>query len=116
MDDSLPHGEDLENGPPLRETNACRETHSGEVPPVTHHRPDGGVNQHSEPRTCAARNACAKRLERCYDLKMLSGRKAETIQLGASTTSLILRSTATLHRMYASSRLNPNSRPRNAII
>src|SRR3972149_2536964 len=32
-------------------------------------------------------------------VKMLSGRNAETIQLGASTISLILRSTATLERM-----------------
>ena len=31
--------------------------------------------------------------------KMLSGMKAETIQLGASTISLILRSAATLHTM-----------------
>ena len=31
--------------------------------------------------------------------KMFSGRKAETIQLGASTISLILRSTATLATM-----------------
>ena len=31
-------------------------------------------------------------------LKMLSGRYADTIQLGASTTSLIFRSTAAPHR------------------
>ena len=32
-----------------------------------------------------------------YELKMSSGRNAETTKLGTSTTSLILRSTATLH-------------------
>src|SRR5207244_1315441 len=41
--------------------------------------------------------------------KMLSGRNADTIQLGASTISLILRSTATLHTAYASSRLSPRA-------
>ena len=48
--------------------------------------------------------------------KMLSGRKAETIQLGASTISLILRSTATLDTMYASSRERPRSSTRWSII
>src|SRR6185436_1236810 len=42
--------------------------------------------------------------------KIDSGRNADTIQLGASTISLIFRSTATEHTMYASSRLSPRSR------
>src|SRR5205809_914556 len=48
--------------------------------------------------------------------KMLSGRNADTIQLGASTISLILRSTATLHTAYASSRLSPRSDTRWSIM
>jgi len=49
-------------------------------------------------------------------VKMDSGRNAETIQLGASTISLILRSTATLQRMYAASRLSPRSVARWSIM
>src|SRR5439155_948916 len=48
--------------------------------------------------------------------KMLSGRNADTIQLGASTISLILRSTATRHTAYASSRLSPRSDTRWSIM
>src|SRR2546426_948104 len=48
--------------------------------------------------------------------KMLSGRNADTIQLGASTISLILRSTATLHTAYASSRLSPRADTRWSIM
>src|SRR5205807_3236492 len=49
-------------------------------------------------------------------VKMHSGRNAETIQLGVSTISLILRSTATLARMYASSRDSPRSATRWSIM
>ena len=38
-------------------------------------------------------------------LKMLNGRYADTIQLGASTISLIFKSTAAPHRQYACSRV-----------
>src|SRR5213592_4556766 len=48
--------------------------------------------------------------------KMHSGRNAETIQLGVSTISLILRSTATLETMYASSRASPRSATRWSIM
>src|SRR5215218_11394877 len=47
----------------------------------------------------------------CYHhqppVKISSGRKAPTTQLGASTTSWMRRSTATLHKVYASSRERP---------
>src|SRR5437870_4153945 len=49
-------------------------------------------------------------------VKTDSGRNAETIQLGVSTISLILRSTATLERMYASSRESPRSVTRWSIM
>src|SRR5436190_10708825 len=48
--------------------------------------------------------------------KTLSGRNAETIQFGASTISLILRSTATLQSTYASSRESPRSSTRCSIM
>jgi hypothetical protein len=38
-------------------------------------------------------------------LKMLSGKYADTIQLGASTISLIFKSTAAPHKQYACSRV-----------
>lgn len=40
-----------------------------------------------------------------YYLKMLSGKYADTIQLGASTISLIFKSTAAPHKQYACSRV-----------
>src|SRR5262249_7953061 len=51
-----------------------------------------------------------------HHVKMLSGRNADTIQLGASTISLILRSTATLQSAYACSRLSPRSDTRWSIM
>lgn len=47
-----------------------------------------------------------------YPTKIASGRNADTSQLGASTTSLTFRSTATEQRMYASSRLRSCTRTR----
>jgi len=68
-------------------------------PPLGHEDARGIGHVHVGAAVAVMHDLDAPGHGRAAHAKMFSGRKAETIQLGASTISLILRSAATLHTM-----------------